>query len=313
MKKLNKLVIALLITLVSPIIVKAVGNLTIDEKSYDKDTYEFVVSGTSDYAEVMVSLFDGDDLLSFKTVTANNNEYTATFDITFEQDKTVTIKVGDINSEDYEIDTLDVEKSEIHLNNILTDEEGNQLIIKGTNKEFRERERLNINIYSMEDIEEMLEAVKGTEQEEEFTEGFNMLKLALGNKEMLSYIEVNVEDNGTVDYSSHMSGFTLKLKLDKETYAALGDFEIAHVNEETGKLENALEYTYDEENEMLVMNIDKLGRFMAYVKPEETTDAKATSPQTGDSIMKDVLVLGISITGFAVAALLLKKNKNSLV
>ena len=312
MKKLNKLVIALLIALVSTIIVKA-GSLTIDSKSYDKDTYEFVVTGTSSYQEIMVSLFDGDDLLSFKTVTANNNEYTATFDITFEQDKTVTIKVGDINSEDYEIDTLDVEKSEIHLNNILTDEEGNQLIIKGTNKEFRERERLNINIYSMEDIEEMLEAVKGTEQEEEFTEGFNMLKLALGNKEMLSYIEVNVEDNGTVDYSSHMSGFTLKLKLDKETYAALGDFEIAHVNEETGKLENALEYTYDEENEMLVMNIDKLGRFMAYVKPEETTDAKATSPQTGDSIMKDVLVLGISITGFAVAALLLKKNKNSLV
>lgn len=312
MKKLNKLVIALLITLVSPIIVKA-GNLTIDEKSYDKDTYEFVVSGTSSYQEVMVSLFDGEDLLSFKTVTANNNAYTATFDITFEQNKTVTIKVGDINSEDYEIDTLDVEKSEIHLNNVLTDENGNQLIIKGTNKEFRERERLNINIYSMEDIEEMLEAAKGTEQEEEFTQNYNMMKLALGSKELLSYIEVSVEDNGAVDYSSHMSGFTLKLKLDKETYAALGDFEIAHVNEETGKLENALEYTYDEENEMLVMNIDKLGRFMAYVKPEETTDAKATSPKTGDSVMKYVLLLGISVTGVAAATVLLKKNKNSLV
>ena len=307
MKNIKKLVIALLIA-VSPIIVKAATGLTITDKSYNKNTYEFVVSGTSNYDEVMVSLFDGEELLSFKTVSTNNNEYTATFEITFEQDKTVTIKVGDINSQDYEIASLDVEKSEIIINNTLTDEDGNQLIIKGANAEFRENEILNINMYSMEDINEMLEAVKGTEQEEEFTQGYNLIKLALGNKEMLSYIEVNVEDGAghSADYSSHMGGFTLKLKVEKEMYESLGDFEIAQLDEETGKLGNSLTYTYDEENEMLVMNIDKLGRLLAYAKPEESTNT--TSPKTGDSIMKSIAILGISVVGLVGAAIVLKKK-----
>ena len=316
MKKITKLFVALLIALLSPIIVKAAGNLTINQKSYDKDTYEFVVSGTSDYEEVMVSLFDGEDLLSFKTVSTNNNSYTATFDITFEQDKTITIKVGDINSTDYEIDTLDVEKSETHLNNILTDENGNQLVIKGANAQFRNNERLRLMMLSKEELEEQVEQAQGTEAGEEATQVYNIIKLALGNKELVEFLQIRVEDDmeHESDYNSHMAGFTLKINIDKDTYNALGEFEVAQLNMENGLLGDPLTYSYDEEEEILTINIEKPGILLAYKKQETTTEKEnVSSPKTGDSIMKSVLILGISVTGLVGAALVLKKNENSLV
>ena len=67
MKKISKILIALFIALLSQIVIKA-ATLTIDNKSYNENTYEFKVSGNSSYSEVMVSLFDNDQLLSFKTV-----------------------------------------------------------------------------------------------------------------------------------------------------------------------------------------------------------------------------------------------------
>lgn len=41
--------------------------------------------------------------------------------------------------------------------------------------------------------------------------------------------------------------------------------------------------------------------------------AAVKNPKTGDSVMKYVLILGISLTGLAGATLVLKKNENSLV
>lgn len=42
-------------------------------------------------------------------------------------------------------------------------------------------------------------------------------------------------------------------------------------------------------------------------------EAKVKNPKTGDSIMKSVAILGISVAGLVGAALVLKKNENSLV
>lgn len=318
MKKIKQLLIAFFITLSAPLIVKAADNLTIDNKSYNENTYEFKVSGTSSYSEVMVSLFDGEDLLSFKTVSTNDNKYETTFDITFEQDKTITIKVGDIDSTDYKISTLDVKKSETHLNNTLTDESGNQLIIKGQNAEFKEFERLNLSIYSQEDIEEILESVKGTPAEEEFSQIYNIIKLALGEKKLNTVIETKVEDDhgARADYNSHMSGFTLKIKIDKESYEALGKFDVAELNMETGILGDPIEYTYDEENEIIVININKLGILLAYdhveTEPEQKEENKEEkkNPNTSDTIETSFIILTISTIGLLGTRTYIKKQYN---
>ena len=42
-------------------------------------------------------------------------------------------------------------------------------------------------------------------------------------------------------------------------------------------------------------------------------EAKAQNPKTGDSIIKSVAILGISVAGLVGAAIVLKKNENSLV
>lgn len=315
MKKINKVLVVLLILLVSPMIVKAADNLTIDSKSYDDETYEFKVSGISSYSEVMVSLFDGDDLLSFKTVSTSNNKYNATFDITFEQDKTVTIKVGDINSQDYKISTLDVKKSVVHINNTLVDQDGNQFIIKGANSSFGDRERLILNIYSMDDIDALLDEVKGTDAEEEFTQAYNIIKLALGNKELLSYIEVFVEDDmgHRLDYASHMGGFTLKINLDKETYDSLGNFEIAQLNDETGLLGDPIEYSYDEEAEMFIVNMDRPGILLSYKKvdevKEEVKEESTNNPKTSDTIKVSFILLALSVVGIMGTTIYFKKQK----
>lgn len=327
MKKFNKLLIALFITLLSPLVVKAADNLTIDSKSYNENTYELKVSGNSNYGEVMVSLFDGDELLSFKTVSSSSNKYNATFDITFEQDKTITIKVGDINSTDYKISTLNVKKSITRLNNTLTDENGNQLIIKGNNAEFKDNERLVVNIYTMDDINKIREQVKGTDAEEEFNQGYKMITLALGKNELLYYIESFVRDDrdNDADYSSHMSGFTLKLKVDKKTYNAMGTFKLATIGED-GTLSDPITYTYDEENEIFIVNIEQPGILIAYKEPVKTTEAtkenttttetkttdKSTtkSPKTGDNIMKYVVISGVCLIGIASSFIYLKKKSS---
>ena len=311
MKNLKRLFVTLLITLISPLAVYA-ADLTIDSKSYDENTYEFKVSGSSTFSEVMVSLFDGDELLSFKTVSTTNNKYNATFDITFEQDKVITIKVGDINSNDYEMATLEVKKSVTHLKNVLTDEEGNQLIIKGANSEFEDNQHLDVNIYSMDDINEMLEMVKGTPQEEEFTEAFNVIKFALGEKELLLYIEAFVKDDrdNNVDFNSHMSGFTLKLKLPKEVYNSLGSFKVVPFNDDA-TLGEELQSSYDENEEVFTINIDKPGMFMVYKYVEEAKPVDATkenNPKTGDNIMIYVSLLGVSVVGLIGLGIYKKKK-----
>ena len=310
MKKFNRLFITLLIALVCPFVVKAAEGLSITNKSYDENSYEFRVSGSSSYSEVMVSLFDGDNLLSFKTVSSNNGVYNALFDITFEQDKTITIKVGDINSTDYKISTLDVKKSVTHLNNVLVDEEENQLIIKGVNAEFRDGDRFNLNVYSADDINQMLESVKGTDQEEEFAQGFNIINLALGKNELLFYFEPNVMDDqdGRSDYSSHMGGFTLKVKVDKEVIDALGDFRIATLNEETGLLGDPLDYSYDEENGLFVVNMDKLGRLLAYNPVEDEVSDNKNNPSTSDTIGTSFVVFALSFVGIVGNVIYFKKK-----
>lgn len=148
MKNIKKIIFALLIALVFPIInVYASVALTIDEKNYNENTQIFTVSGYSPYEEVMVTLFDGDELLSFKTVSSNNYQYTATFKIAFDEDKTVTIKVGDINSTEYKISTLEVKKAVTpEKSNKLTDEAGNSLTILDKTKKFELDDRLEIEV-----------------------------------------------------------------------------------------------------------------------------------------------------------------------
>ena len=213
--------------------------------------------------------------------------------------------------------TLTVQKSVTNSKTTLSDNDGNQLIIKGANAKFENDYRLVVKVLSMKDIEKILEESKGTNEEKEIKEAYDFITKVLGGKKLAYYIESFVEDKdgNVVDYNSHMSGFTLKIKLDKNTYKKLGNINLAVLDERAGKLGNPIKYSYDEANELIVTNIDKPCILLAYEQPSEKTKTtnKSKNPKTGDNVIFYVSMLGVSVIGIVGIVIYTKKKSNKKV
>ena len=110
MKRITKLIVLLAIMLI-PTVAKASSDVTISEKSYDKNSHVFHVEGktTTDYA--IVALYDGNNQVAMYVAEADGDDYSADIKILFKESKTITVKVGDIVGDKYALDTLEVEKS----------------------------------------------------------------------------------------------------------------------------------------------------------------------------------------------------------
>ena len=144
MKKIKYLLVAIVVFCFGILNVNASGTLTIGDCGYDETTGILTVTGTSSYSEVMVSIFDGDQLLTFKTVSTDHNNYMTTFNILFDSDKTVKIKVGDINSENYKIKNLSVKESNIipTRKTVVEDDQNNKMTILDSTTSFDEDDNL---------------------------------------------------------------------------------------------------------------------------------------------------------------------------
>ena len=110
MNIIKKLFIVIAVIILTTINVKASDNLSIETSSYNEKTGVLVVEGNSTYNEVMISVFEDDVVRLFRTTSTTNNNYRFSLKVKFTKDETITIKVGDINSTEYVIDTLDVKK-----------------------------------------------------------------------------------------------------------------------------------------------------------------------------------------------------------
>ena len=253
----NILLLFALMLSISLVKVSASANLTIDDKNFDNSTNVFTVLGTSTYEEVMVSLFDGDDLLTLKTVDANNNEYEATFYISFSEDKEVTIKVGDIDSTDYALTTLNVEKSLVPVkSNKLTDEGGNSLTILDSLKKFELEDELDLDIEA--DFDEL------SEQEQAL---INFIKSQLGiKKNLVAIMSVRIiNDRHDVELEETDKGYKLFLNIDKETISSVTKPHAARVlDEETLELEEAQKMEYSDEEAGVVLKLNNIGVYLLY-------------------------------------------------
>lgn len=260
MKLIKNIIITLIMMLLIPNLVYALS-LTIDDKSYDEKTYVFEVNGSSTYSEVMVSLFDGDDLLSFKTVTASNNKYHATFNIEFDSDKEITIKVGDINSTDYKISTLNVKKSEPkqdedNSSNKLVDPDGNSLTVLDKLYKFNEEDELLIR----------MEMVSGEPNDEEKAQ-IEAIEKALGrNKKVAGAIFVYVlNGEEPIKLKDVSNGYKLFLTADKEDIGGFSSPCMVRVlDEENLKFGDPIKLVYDDNEEGIVAALDNIGMFILY-------------------------------------------------
>lgn len=259
MKAIKNIIITLIMMLLVPNLVYA-ATLTIEDKSYDEKTYVLEVNGSSTYSEVMVSLFDGDDLLSFKTVTTNNNKYHVTFNIEFDKDKEITIKVGDINSTNYKISKLNVKKSEPreeeNSSNKLVDHDGNSLTVLDKLYKFDEEDELLIRMEFVSD-----------ELDDEDKAQIEAIEKALGrNKKVVGAIFVYVlNGEEPIKLKDVTDGYKLFLNADKEDLDGLNNPNMVRVlDEENLKFGDAIKLSYDDKDSGIVAKLDNVGMFILY-------------------------------------------------
>ncbi len=263
MKTIKNIIITLIMMLLVPNLVYA-ATLTIEDKSYDEKTYVFEVEGNSTYGEVMVSLFDGDSLLSFKTVSASNNKYHATFNIEFDKDKEITIKVGDINSTNYKISKLNVKKSEPRQGDAAGEEAANKLVDPDGNS-------LTVldKLYKFDDGSELLvrkEMVPEEPDDEEKAE-LEAIEKALGrNKKTVGALFVYVlNGEEPIKLKDVKDGYELFIPADKEDLEGFTSSCMVRVlDEKEMKFGDPIKLSYDEKAGGIVAKLDNIGMFILY-------------------------------------------------
>lgn len=261
MSKFRNIIFALFIMLLLPSLVNA-ATLTIDSKSYDEESYEFLVGGNSSYSEVMVSLFDGDDLLSFKTVSASNGKYSAKFNIEFDADKEITIKVGDINSTNYKISTLNVKKSVPRANeeesqNKLVDDSGNSLTVLDKLFKFDDESELIIMIDT--DMDNL---------DEDDAKALEAIEKALGrNKKVIGAMMIYVldKDGEPIDLKDTTNGYELFLNIGEDDLAGFTSPNMIRIlDEEKLEFESPFELVYDKEAKGVIVKLNNIGVYVLY-------------------------------------------------
>ena len=278
MKYINRILVALFIIVIIPS-VYAINILTIDTKSYNETTRVFTVSGTASYHDVMVSLFDGDNLLSFKTVETNNNSYTATFNIRFEEDKTITIKVGDINSSNYEMTTLNVKQTVIlEKSNVITNNDGNSITIIDLTKAFEYDDVLSIQIQgdlSGED-QNMVQAIEN----------------ALGDKKVLiGAMFIRVQNSGEdVNLTDKNNGYKLFINLPESALEDVTSPHMARILDDELTLEEGKAINYNSDEEGFIAFLNNIGTYVLYDDLKDSYDFLDNSanqtynPQTDNTL-----------------------------
>ena len=258
MKIFKKCLLFIIVAILSITTVKADSPLSIEGKEYDENSCIATISGESEYKDVMVSLFDGEELLAFKTVQTNNNdEYTATFNITFAEDKTIIVKVGDINETDYKMTTMDVKKSVIPVkSNKLTDANGNSLTILDSLKKFETNDELSIQVINDfsglgEDEKAMISAIENY----------------LGAKNKLygvMLVEV-YRDGHSIDLDEVEDGYKLFLNLDKDF---MSQFKKPYISRAIDlnelRFEGPKSLKYDDSEKGVSSKINTIGVYILY-------------------------------------------------
>ena len=253
MKKYIKTLLITFILVFSFSVVKAnAAYLTIDADStgYNKNTNKFTINGTASFSEVMVSVFDSNNqLVSFRTVTTNNDNYNAEFNIIFNENQRVTVKVGDINKNIHELLEVDVEKSaNPYIQTLEEQGSGNKLTILDSLVHFKNGDELRIaalfDLGSLDqDSKDMLSAYQN--------------KLT-SKRQIVGLLKIEIYNGNDVrDLDEIKDGYKLFLKTDENGLAGFTKPLISRITDPTvigyedGKL---LKYSSEEGGVPVIIN-----------------------------------------------------------
>ncbi len=270
MKKLSKILVALIVTFLFTNVLFAsnatsIDLLSITNKSYDKTTGELVVEGTTVYDEVMVSLFDGEKLVSLKTVSRKSSNYSATFNVEFTESKTITIKVGDIDSKDHAISSIDVTPTEKP--KTLSDDGGNSVTILGEGG-FNKSTTLEVGI--MADFSNL-------NDQEKFLMNFIQERGFKSNQKIVAVAEIKLGHDEQLPETNN--GYKIRIYIPEGATQGFHKLYIARLlDDQKPTIEEAREFNYDSTINGVEFTANGLGTYFIYDEtPEETN---TTTPDT---------------------------------
>ena len=308
---MKKLLIILAILVLAPITVNAASINT----SFNQDDCKLEVTGEQTGHEAQVSMFINDTFKGMVTATINNGNYQTEFILAYDQDTTIDLTVADENGANlYKKENITVPACTITTpqnNKIveLFDNQGNSIIIKDANTGFETTDKFDLEIQSKEDVDQILENFKNTPDYDTYKNMFDKMMASIGEGNTFKYYilpSVLDKNDNTIDYTNYNDGFTLNLLYSKDDYKKLNNLKLISVDNATLNKIKELNYTYDEQNEVFIISIDRPGIILAY---EDNTISNTTNnPNTGDKINRYIILLTISTLGLIGVGIYTKKK-----
>ena len=258
--------------------------------SFDSDRCVLTVSGSfdaNDAFDAQVNLFSSDatpKFLGLKTGEINNGNYSVEYVLTYEEETTINVSVADqlgnnrVTKNDVVIPACDLpEQSNPNQPDpgdgrtpTIDDGHGVFVTMKDPSSEarFDDTDWLETETYDMDGILETLSQLEGTENYASVKAVFDAIMAELGDYRTFAlFLEINFKnDQGENRYlGGYDGGYTLSIPVSKDEYEAYSGLKIALFDMDTLKLGSELKYSYNENDELLVIEFDEPGVFIFYI------------------------------------------------
>ena len=287
---MKKYIVLLTVLFIAPLTVNAYEV----NSDFDEQKCELIVTGSMDGHDADVSLFmsSNGDFRGMQTGEINNGTFTVTFVQKYDTDTEIDIVV--VNEEGQNRTeklnefvpacTLQNNNNNNPSGKILELFDGdNSIIMNDDTLGFGDHDIFNFDNMTMDDVNQFLAALDMNNPDDVDT--FNMVNTLvdatldqLGDyKQFAAILNVHLRtteildsnNNPTeIDFSNYNEGFTLNVYIPKEAYEQYTGLKFAILDESTLKLGEPLEYTYDADNEIAILQIDRQCMIVAYLDAE---------------------------------------------
>ena len=313
---MKKLLIILAILVLAPITVNAASVNT----SFDDTECKLHVTGTFEGAhQAQVVYYINDNFEGENNGPVTNNQYDVELTLIYNTDTTIKVRVADENGSNEMVKdsvvvpacTPPAPPAPTRLTEVFDPSNINSIVINDATVGFDQNDYLDIGIRSKEDIETYLETLQSSNDPNysNFNSLYNRMKTSVGDgNEFKYFIEFYVRDehDSVIDYSNYDDGFILNMPFPKSEYQKLKGLRIMSVDETTYDKISDISFTYDEVNEVFIINIDKPGVLLAYI--DNTIANSSSNPNTGDHINIYFITFILSSLGLISIGIYTKKK-----
>lgn len=309
---MKKLLIILAILVFAPITVNASSMWV----NFDNTTCQMRVFGEFEGAhQAQVVYYINNNFEGEANGSVVNNQYEVFITLAYNEDKVLKVITADENGDNEMIqDPVIIPECTPPAPTKVTElfdinGQGHSIVINDANVGFEQTDTFEIEINSKEDLDQMLASLQGNPNYDTYEAIFAKMNTVIGEgNELKFHLEPTVKDElgARIDYNGYNDGFVLNLLFPKDEYKKLSGLRIMSVDPTTYDKLNDINYTYDEDNEIFIIQLDRPGILLAYI--DGTIANQTSNPNTGDSINRYFIMFIISTLGLISLGVYSKKK-----